>query len=57
MLLDRNAAGGTIDAEHPPDEEVAALELVFGFVDDDTAVQALFGELTVGWWQPLERGE
>ena len=47
----------TIDAEHAPDEEIAALELVLAFVDDDTAVQALFGELTVAGWQPLERGE
>jgi hypothetical protein len=43
----RDGAGGTIDAEHAPDEEVAALELVFGFVDDDTAVQALLGEMMV----------
>ena len=53
----RHGAGGTIDAEHATDEEIAALELVFGFVNHDPAVQALFGELTVVGWQPLERGE
>jgi hypothetical protein len=36
-IAHRYGARGTIDAEHAPDEEVAALELVFGFVDDDTA--------------------
>jgi hypothetical protein len=53
----RYGAGDTFDAEHAPDEDVAALELVLGFVDDDTAAQALSGESTVAGWQPLECGE
>ena len=45
----RHRAGCTVDAEHAADEEIAPFELNLGFVDHDTTVQTLLGEVAVGW--------